>query len=184
VYKRRVYFARLRIRGLCILNSWRISNAMARRTPIDHLIETKRNKIAAAERALDKLRIELTTLQQARDAFTADPGGKRPPSRSRSNGRHLEPRRRRGISDAWKRVLVCIDLKGTEGATTKEIAAFCAREGIEITRPSLRAQTFAYVKNGLLERVATGVFRLTTRGTEIADATQYEESRKAAGLPL
>lgn len=133
--------------------------------PIDRLIEAKEAKIALAEKAIGKLRIEISALRQAREAV-AESG--EVVSRPNGKAKSIEPRKGRSISDAWKRTLAAIGLKYAVGASLDEIARFAAAQGIELKRPTLRAQMSNYVKRDYLERTGDGNFSITQRGAILA----------------
>src|SRR5260221_7770539 len=118
---------------------------MRQKHALDPLIDTKRTALARAERSVEKLRIELTTLEKAR-AATADTGPTKQslpryrPTRNATNGVTTGKRRGRSLSTPWKNVLARIGSKGNWGASVDDIAAFCAAEGVELKRATLRAQ--------------------------------------------
>jgi hypothetical protein len=161
---------------------------MRRKTPIDSLIEGKKAKIVSMERALEKLKIEVGALEQARTVVAAEPA---PARRPRSNGTHEPKRRGRSISEGWKRTLAGIALKTSEGASLDEISQIAAAQGIELKRPTLRAQMSNYVKRGYLGRTGEGKFFIALRGLAIAglqtrpnaDADISGENRNEAGHP-
>jgi hypothetical protein len=142
---------------------------MRRKTLIDPMIEAKRSKIAATERMLEKLKIELAMLEQARVVVAAEPA---PSSRSRprTNGAATATGKKRGrsLSENWKRVLIAIASKGSSGATLDQIALFAAGQGIKPNRSALRAQMSNYVKGGYLGRTGEGNFFIALRGLSVA----------------
>jgi hypothetical protein len=145
-----------------------ILSGMRKKHPLDILIEAKRAKIASAERTLEKARIELATLEEARAAVIDHPI-KPAVARAKANGSHPKGRRGRSLSETWKKVLSRIGAKGNLGASTDDIFAYCGAEGIELKRPTLRAQMSNYVKRGYLVRTSSGVFTLTSEGAKIAE---------------
>jgi hypothetical protein len=139
---------------------------MRRKTLIDPMIESKRSKIASMERALDKLRIEVAALEQARTVMAAEPA---PTRRGRSNGIAASGKRRgRSLSEGWKRVLAAIALKGADGASLDEISQFAVAQGIELKRATLRAQMSNYVKRTYLGRTGDGKFFIALNGLTVA----------------
>jgi hypothetical protein len=54
------------------------------------------------------------------------------------------------------------------GASADDIFAYCGAAGIELQRPTLRAQMSNYVARGYLKRTASGVFALTPEGAKVA----------------
>ena len=131
--------------------------------PVDGLVDAKRQAIAEAERALDRLHIELATLEQARNAVA--PLTKRRGVRQKGNGR-----RGRSLSEVWKKVLQAIGARGDAGATNDEVVAFCTASGITVQRHTLRSQLANYVRRGWLDRPNEGKVRLTPAGAKIAGA--------------
>jgi len=155
---------------------------MRRKTPIDTLIESKRSKIASMERALEKLKIEVGALEQARTVVAAEPAPtRRPPTRS--NGAEGTKRRGRSLSEGWKRVLAAIAHKGSGGASLDEISDLAVAQGIEIKRPTLRAQMSNYVTRGYLGRTGEGKFFIALHGLAVAGLTTPAsgESRNETG---
>jgi hypothetical protein len=139
---------------------------MARKTPIDAMIEEKKAEIDAMRRALDIMSIELRTLEEARRAVT----GEAPPVRVLTadiDERVDHKRRGRSLSDAWKRVLTSIAEKGDGGADLDEIFGLCAEHGIQLQRPTLRAQMSTYVKRGYLGRTGGGKFFIALGGVKL-----------------
>ena len=152
---------------------------MRRKTLIDPLIEAKRSKIASMERALEKLKIELAVLEQARVVVAAEP-----PARSKPKANGPEPKKRgRSISEGWKRTLAAIALKGGDGATLNEIAGIAAAQGIELKRPTLRAQMSNYVKRGYLGRTGEGNFFIALRGLTVAGLQSVSGTPAQTGVP-
>jgi hypothetical protein len=139
---------------------------MRRKTPIDSLIETKRSKIASMERAVEKLKIEVGALENARTIIAAEPAPSR--SRSRANGPTTNKKRGRSISEGWKQVLAAIALKGNTGASLDEIAEYAVAQNIELKRPTLRAQMSNYVKRTYLGRTPEGNFFIALNGLTVA----------------
>lgn len=161
---------------------------MRRKTPIDSLIEAKQSKIASMERALEKLKIEVGALEQARTVVAAEPAPTR--GRPRANGVPTgEKRRGRSLSEGWKRVLAAIAFKGADGCGLDEISAICVAQNIDLKRPTLRAQMSNYVKRGYLGRTGKGHFFIALRGLQVAgletppNAQVSGESRKETGTP-
>jgi len=162
---------------------------MRRKTPLDALIETKRSKIASMERALEKLKIEVGALEQARVVVAAEPSPVR--SKARTNGTAGGKKRGRSISESWKRVLAAIAHKGAAGASLDEIYAICHAQDIELKRPTLRAQMSNYVKRGYLGRSGEGNFFIALAGLTVAglqappngDVQISGESREETGAP-
>lgn len=154
---------------------------MKARNPIDRLIEAKEAKLASLDRAADKLKIELSALREARQAVADEtPAANGKTQSSQSN----EPRRRRSISGEWKAVLIDLAQKGNGGADLDQIADMCKRHGIELLRPTLRAQMSNYVKRGYLGRTGEGNFFIALAGLEVAGLHKASgESREEAGAP-
>jgi hypothetical protein len=151
---------------------------MRRKTPIDSLIDAKRSKIASMERALEKLKIEVGALEQARTVVAAEPAPSR--GRSRTNGVATGKRRGRSLSEGWKRVLAVIAQKGQDGASLDEIAAICAASNIELKRPTLRAQMSNYVKRTYLCRTERGNFAIALNGIHVAGLSNTDGKLPAA----
>jgi hypothetical protein len=87
-------------------------------------------------------------------------------------------------------VLARINAKGK--ATTAQMMAFCAAEGMKIAMVTIPGRTAWLVKRGLLARVARGVFKLGPRGAEIVgdmareqkDAkSEHPKQRRARRIP-
>lgn len=133
--------------------------------PLDALIAGKLTEVAEAERALERLRIELATLQMAHATVAEMPM----PRRRNTRARGKSGGRGRTLSESWKSVLHDIGKHGEQGATTDQIVGYCAAAGIKIERDTVRGQLSNYVnKSGLLERPHDGIFRLTTKGAAAA----------------
>ena len=166
---------------LTILSARSILSGMRQKHPLDPMIEAKRASVARLERTLEKLRIQIATLEKAREVVIDQP------ARHKTNGAARAPsegRRGRSLSRTWKNVLGRIGTKGNLGASIDDVYAYCGAEGIELKRPTLRAQMSNYVKRGYLDRTSTGVFMLTHEGAKIAGSkTDTGESRKEAGVP-
>jgi len=160
------------------------------KTPLDPMIEAKRAKIATAERALDKLKIELATLETARHQIVSDQGADREPKGVANGG--AAQRRGRSMSAGWKSVLIRIaKTNSNNGVDLDQISDFCVQEGIKILRPTLRAQMSNYVKRGYLGRTGEGKFFLSLAGLRAAglyqmalDQTFSGASRKEAGASV
>src|SRR5262245_59891936 len=171
---------------LTILSAALNLRVMRQKHPIARMLEEKRAAIAKIERNLERLKIEVATLEKARAAMADTPAK---PSRIRAtakaNGDATEKRRGRSISAPWKRVLSEIGLAGQDGASIDYIADVCDRNGIHIKRPTLRAQMVNYVsKQGYLARPSRGVFTLTPKGAKIAGVKMDTgESRETAEAP-
>jgi hypothetical protein len=153
------------------------------------MIEAKKAAAAKIERNLDKLKIEIATLEKARAEWIATQGAQ-PARRTReaarpNGGPPAGKRRGRSLSTRWKNVLARIGRKGELGASIDDIDAFRTAEGITLERATLRAQLSNYVsKHGYLIRAATGVFTLTPKGAQIAGVKMDTgESRETAGAP-
>ena len=173
-----------------------IMSGMARKTPIDALIEAKFGEMTTLQEKMDRLAIEVRTLQDARTAiagtplvvdlpepamarafraaekYLADPRTAEPP---RSNeptsdivANEYKKRRGRSISEGWKHVLATIAKSGNEGATLDEIFAWCGQFGIRLQRPTLRAQMSTYIKRGYLGRTGEGRFFIALHGLTVA----------------
>lgn len=132
--------------------------------PLDSLIAAKRAEVVDAERVLERLRIELTTLERAHAAVAETPAQRRRNGRQRGKGSG----RGRSLSEGWKTVLFSIASHGAAGATSDQIQGYCVAAGIKIERDTLRGQMSNYVKRGYLERPQDGVFRLTAKGAAAA----------------
>jgi hypothetical protein len=141
------------------------------KNPIDRLIEAKEAKIAAAERAIDKHKIELAVLREAREAVALERvenlTDRTTPSPANGDMLDTTPRKGRSISEGWKRVLASIAKKSSGGADLDEILKFCADHGIQLQRPTLRAQMSGYVKRGYLGRTGDGKFFLALQGNNL-----------------
>jgi len=135
--------------------------------PIDRLIEAKEAKVASIERALEKLKIELSVLREARQAIAETATALSEPGAMEA-AVIAEPRRGRSISEGWKRVLAAIAHKGSDGASLDEIAMLCIANGIDLKRPTLRAQMSNYVKRGYLGRTGEGNFFIALHGLTVA----------------
>lgn len=169
---------------------------MKRPTALDLYIDKKRAEKAAAVRAyeeadqlIEKLNIEITALEQARGAINAATQKPQRPKAEASavNGESAasETKRGRSLSEPWKKVLARIGAKGDWPATIDEIADYCVAEGIELKRPTLRAQMSNYVgKHGYLRRASEGMFLLTQKGAKVAGVKLVSNSGwKEAGTP-
>ena len=147
------------------------------KNPIDRLIEAKEAKIASAERTIGKFKIEIAALREAKQAV----------STTIHAIINAPPRKRRSISEGWKRVLAAIALKGADGCGLDEISAICVVQNIDLKRPTLRAQMSNYVKRGYLGRTGKGHFFIALHGLQVAGLetppnTQVSgESRKETG---
>ncbi len=144
--------------------------------PVAGLIAVKHAEIREAERALEKLRIELAALEQAHAAVSDLTMGSRLLHGQKS-------RKGRSLSERWKRVLLTLRPYGEAGATSDEIAGVCAAEGIKIERHTLRSQMTNYVKRGYLERPRDGVFRLTSEGARAAGVQSWTGVENAPPEP-
>lgn len=154
---------------------------MRRKTPIDAMIEAKQSKIASMERAIAKLRIEVGALEQAREVVAAEPFPTR--SSSRANGTQESKKRGRSLSEGWKRILAAIAHKGSNGASLDEIAMLCVANGIDLKRPTLRAQMSNYVKRGYLGRTGEGNFFIALRGLTVAGLQSVSGTPAQTGVP-
>jgi hypothetical protein len=162
---------------------------MKRPTPLDLYIDKKKAEKAAAVRAyeeadqlIERLKIEIAALEQARGAINA--AAQKPQRPKEASGFFMtsdsvsETKRGRSLSAPWKRVLAEIGLAGDDGASIDFIAEVCKNEGIKLKRPTLRAQMSNYVsKHGYLARPQKGVFTLTPKGAKVAGV------QKEAGTP-
>jgi len=168
---------------LTILSAALNIQIMRQKHPLARMIEEKRAAIAKIERNLERLKIEVATLEKARAAMADQPS--RPDHRPKGNGAsHGGRRRGRSLSSTWKNVLSRIGAKGVLGSSIDDVYAYCGAEGIELKRATLRAQMSNYVKRGYLDRAQTGVFTLTSEGAKIAGVkTDTGESREPAGAP-
>jgi hypothetical protein len=156
---------------LTILSAALNLRLMRQKHPLARMIEEKRAAIAKIERNLERLKIEVATLEKARAAMADTPAKpNRMRAAAKANGDATAERRRgRSISAPWKRVLAEIGLAGQDGASIDYIADVCEQNGIQIKRPTLRAQMTNYVhKQGYLSRPTKGVFVLTPKGAKIA----------------
>jgi hypothetical protein len=162
---------------------------MARKTtPIDDLIDQQLQKMAVLENELEMLQIELVGLQKARAAIAGEPLTELPSdSKTIVQFGPEERRRGRSLSDGWKRVLAAIAVVGDKGASLDEIFSFCGAEGIQLQRPTLRAQMSTYVKRGYVGRTGEGKFFIALHGlnilreSQIAYAKLPADSRKGSG---
>lgn len=170
---------------LCILSAALNMIPMRQKHPIDPLIEAKRTALAKAERNIDKLKIEIATLEKARDATPVDKSTARsrrvPRSSATVNGASAEKRRGRSLSEAWKGVLFAIASKHSTGASLDEIARFCEVAGISLKRPTLRAQLSNYAKRGYVERARDGVFAITLEGMKLAGSAEGNKQISGEG---
>lgn len=165
---------------LRILSAALIMILMRRKTLIDPMIESKRSKIASMERALEKLKIEVGALEQARVVVAAEPA----PTRGRPKANGIEGKKRgRSISEGWKRTLAAIAVKGSGGATLDQIAELAAAHGIELKRSTLRAQMSNYVKRGYLGRTGEGNFFIGLRGLTVAGLQKVSGTSAQTDVP-
>ena len=140
--------------------------------PIDALIKNKLAEIDEGEKKIDRRKIELATLRQAREAVP-DPGNKRRNSRTK---------RQRSLSGNWKRVLTFIAHKAHEGASIDEIIQFGNRASLNIHRETLRSQMSIYSKSGFVQRVKPGVFAFSAPGgLALADNKDQGNDNAAPG---
>jgi len=157
------------------------------RNPIDRLIEAKEAKVVSAERSLDKLKIELAVLREAREVVAESTT-----TQPRADGKaRSAPMRKKGrsISAQWKLVLTDIAHKREGGADLDEIQKFCRHRGIDLKRPTLRAQMSNYVKRGYLGGTGDGRFFIALHGLQVAgletppngDTKVSGESREETG---
>jgi hypothetical protein len=164
---------------------------MTTKHPIDRLIEAKETKIAHAERTIGKLKIEVAALREAREAVAESVGAARRPNgdagetvgdtelmrlarslawREEDKAEPLPDGRKKGrsISAQWKQVLTDIAQKKSDGADLDEIEQFCRQRGIDLKRPTLRAQMSNYVKRTYLGRTGEGKFFIALNGLIVA----------------
>jgi hypothetical protein len=154
--------------------------------PIDQLIEAKEAKIAAAERVIGKLKIEIATLHEAREAIAETTTALSQPGAMEA-AIAAEPRKGRSISSQWKQVLVDIAHVGADGVDLDNLLVLCERHNIHLKRPTLRAQMSNYVKRGYLGRTGEGKFVIAIHGLTVAGLQGPPqvsgESRKETGTP-
>jgi hypothetical protein len=147
--------------------------------PIDRLIEAKEARIANAEKGIGKLKIEIAALREAREAMTGAPAegsnGVAAPRSATGN------RKGRSLSAQWKQVLADIAKKGSEGADLDEIERFCRQRGIDLKRPTLRAQMSNYVKRAYLGRNENGKFFIALNGLTVAGLNPLEGNQRIPG---
>lgn len=147
--------------------------------PLELYIEGKKAEKTAAVKAyeeadqlIEKLMIEIAALERA---YSAIREAAEKPQRPKASGGDSTATTKRGrsISESWKQVLFHISQKKQDGASIDEIYAFCKAEGIELKRPTLRAQMSNYVnKHGYLASTVRGRFEITPKGREIAETVK------------
>ena len=139
---------------------------MNKADPIDRAIEAKLAKIANAERAISKLKIEVAALREVRDAV-ADVVEKSS-ERIHAEASSQDRRKGRSLSAQWKQVLSDIAQHKNDGADLDQIERYCRQRGIDLKRPTLRAQMSNYVKRTYLGRTGDGKFFIAMNGLIVA----------------
>lgn len=173
-----------------------IVRLMARKTPIDALIDAKLEELAVLDNSREILHIELGALMSARAAVTGELPSEEVPSApsattKRNDPANPEKRRGRSMSDNWKQVLASIRNKGQSGADLDEIFHFCGEHGIKLQRPTLRAHLSGYVKRGYVKSNGKGHFFIDHLGscivTQAKASSQInshaKEEKKEFGTP-
>ncbi len=179
------------------LNMWIMKRTIA---PLDDMIGTTRAKIARLEKtrekvdwAIEKLKIELGAFETARKVvdeaeFGPTPSGCPTPAQFRegANGvvEFIEKRRGRSLSAQWKQVLTAIGKIGESGADLDQVYGLCRDNGIELKRPTLRAQMSNYVSRGYLGRTGEGRFFLTVAGLDVAGLIVPASARESGAPAL
>jgi hypothetical protein len=167
---------------------------MVRKTPIDALIDAKLEELAALDNSREILQIELNALMSARAAITGEVTLEEVTSGAssvrRGSSADSEKKRGRSLSDNWKQVLAAIGEKGPEGADLDQIFRFCGEHGIELQRPTLRAQMSGYVKRGYVSSNGNGRFFIAHLGACMVNQAKadaqingHSKGKKEIGTP-
>jgi hypothetical protein len=132
--------------------------------PIAAKIKDAELKIVRLEQQLAELRIFKRGLEAALSAVTPDSSGAATKSSDSGGGR--------GLSQAWREILRFI---GSDGKTIDDVVKFARDRGTPVERNNVRSQVSNMVnKSGLLERLGSGVFRLTEKGALACGAAEEE----------
>jgi hypothetical protein len=145
-------------------------------------IAAKRSELAQANRKIEVLRAELATLERVARLLDASPDLQSVTLSQRSSDDGHSTKRRRSLSATWKAVLAAMAQEPERAFSYDAMLQLAADKGYPTTNPTLRSQMSIYQKRGLVERVSSGEYRITSRGLdELGDqtpTTKVEENDK------
>lgn len=121
---------------------------MSRIKRLERLIDHAEQRLQRATAEVDKVRAELNELRGKLEL-------------AREEEKQLElplDIRTRGVSEKWAAILNFMVLRSPNPVALDEIVLFAAQNNLDISRSSARAQLHNYVKRGLIERLADGLF--------------------------
>jgi hypothetical protein len=127
------------------------------------VIERQRLEIAGELRAYEDML-----------GHVSDSGMRRSSERRKSNGA-AQVR-----SSKWRTILEHIAAQWPNAVTTADMAAYAERVGSTISRQAIRAQTSNYSRRGSLERIDTGVYRITPKGAAELGISLKDPTEKGA----
>ena len=141
---------------------------MPRQSP--ELLVAAKARLAEIEREAAKLR-DLVAFYEDRSPQREQRGAE-VPHRTRSGPRAL--------SALWTAVLEIVAAHGETGASYNEIIDAASDRGIELSRNVLRSQMGNFAKRGLVESIATGVWRATGEGARLFSSPDISDRRQVS----
>ena len=159
-----------------------MANPMDSEAILSGQIAAKRSELAQANRRVEVLRAELATLERVARLLGASPDSQAVILSRRSPDDGHSTKRRRSLSTTWRAVLAAMAQEPERAFSYDALLQLAADKGYPTTNPTLRSQMSIYQKRGLVERVSSGEYRITSRGLdelgEQTPTTKVEETDK------
>jgi len=142
--------------------------------PILQKLQSKQRDREKLLKKLEVLETEIRTLNEVCDLL-AMPIGITASSKNKTTASNSR-RRERGLSEKWATVLAAFP-NTTFGYN--DIQALSDVLGLDISRNTTRSQMKIYIRRGLVDSIAQGVFKLTEVGKKAAGVKQNAEGPDA-----
>lgn len=148
----------------------------------DEMIREREIKKEKLQAQLDALSAEIKALREAKRFMLL---GEIP-----NKSKKVNKTRERALATKWTKVLRAI---GENGESALDGLIYEIADDMGISRDSMRGQMAYYEKKGLLERVASGVYRLTEEGavkcgysdsSDVSDKVQKQEDDDFDYIPF